>query len=481
MFASPAPPSAVTAAGERTGQMRGPRAGVGALLLLLALVGASLAWLGRGVRKEGSPVLPALPSIPPPSIILRMHGSNTIGSDLGPALAEGFLAKQTGAKVVLRRRTATDEMLVEARDGDRVVEAIEIFAHGSSTAFEDLANRRCDVGMASRRIRDEETKKAAALGDMSSAASERVIALDGLALIVNPNNPVSVLSKTQIAGIFAGEIRRWSEVGGSDAPIVVHARDDKSGTFDTFKALVLEGRPLLAEGRRHESSDELSDAVAADPSAIGFIGLPYVRSAKAVMVQEAGSAPLLPSPMTVSTEDYPLARRLYLYVPLSASVTSRDFVDFAQSEEGQRIVQAAGFVDLRPTCDANAHRCSVCPPEYRSAVRGACRMSMNFRFERASTQLDTRALSDLQRVVSVMQRPEYAPRSLILLGFSDGTGARSENLMLSERRAEVVGAQLQARGLHVERVQGFGPDMPISDDSSDPGRQRNRRVELWLR
>jgi phosphate transport system substrate-binding protein len=486
---SPPPPSlsrlrpAVSVAGPSSASRRrnwGIMALASALILLVAAVAISLSWRARESRPAAATVIPLALSEPAPPVAFRMHGSNTMGTELGPALAEAFLMKQTGAKVVVRRRIAPDETVVEARDGDHTVEAIEIFAHGSSTAFDDLGAGRCDIGMSSRRIHPDEVTKLAKLGDFSSAASEHVVALDGLALIVNPTNPVSALTKDQIGAIFAGQFRNWKEVGGPDRAIVVHARNDKSGTYDTFKSLVLGARTLVEGALRHESSEELSDAVAADPRAVGFIGLPYVRSAKAVMVQEAGSAQLLPSPMTVSTEDYPLARRLYLYLALSAGAAAHDFVDFAQSEEGQRIVQAAGFVDLRPVCDPNAFRCTSCSREYRDIVRGACRVSMDFRFDRNSTELDTRALADLQRVVSMMQRPETAARSLLLLGFSDGMGSRSENVALAQERAATVASQLRARGLHVEIERGLGPDMPVADDSNQEGRERNRRVEVWL-
>jgi phosphate transport system substrate-binding protein len=245
--------------------------------------------------------------------------------------------------------------------------------------------------------------------------------------------------------------------------------------------MVLGKRPLDPGAKRIESSEELSDAVAGDEGAIGFIGLPYVRSAKGVMVQEAGSLPLLPSPMTVSTEDYPLARRLYLYAPLSVPIAARDFIDFALSEDGQKVVQQVGFVDLRPKCDPNAAQCTHCTREYEEAVHNACRMSIDFRFDTGTAQLDTRGLRDLQRLVTMMGRPESASRSLILLGFSDGKGARADNVALSQVRVNTVQQQLSARGLHVDGVHVFGPDMPVADDSTPEGRQRNRRVEVWLR
>jgi phosphate transport system substrate-binding protein len=403
-----------------------------------------------------------------------------VGAQLVPAIAEAFLTRQHPYGSVVRAHTGVDDMLVEVHEGDRIVDAIEVSAHGTDTAFQDLADRKCDIGMASRRIRDDEAARLAPLGKLQSAASERVVALDGIAIVVNPSNPVSTLTTAQIADVFSGKIARWSEVGGKEGPIVVHARDDKSGTFDTFKHLVLGTKPLVPYAVRHESSEELSDAVAADVQAVGFIGVRYVRNAKPLMVEDAGSSPLLPSPMTVATEDYPLSRRLYLYLPEKASQIARDFVDFATSDAGQDIVQGAGFVDLRPQCHP-VPACDGCSSAYRDAVGDGCRMTLDFRFDRGSTQLDTRALHDLTRVTNMMSHAEYGHHMLVLLGFSDTSGSHADNLSLSQKRASVVAAQLKARGLRVDIERGLGPEMPVADNSTQEGRERNRRVEVWVR
>ena len=105
---------------------------------------------------------------------------------------------------------------------------------------------------------------------------------------------------------------------------------------------------------------------------------------------------------------------------------------------------------------------------------------MDFRFDRDS-QLDTRALRDLPRVVSMMQHSDFAARSLLLLGFSDGAGSHAASVQRSQEQAGIVAAQLRARGLHVDLERGFGPDMPVGDDATEEGRERNQRVELWLR
>ena len=466
-----------TGAPIKPGLARGAMVLIALGLLVAATLGVSLT-LQPPKDVTHVPLTPALPPVTEP--ILRLHGSNTIGEDLGPTLAEAFLQRRTAAQTI-RKRTAADEMLVEAVDGSRVVESIEVFAHGSKTAFTDLLSGQCDVGMSSSRIHPDEASRLSKLGDMMSPANEHVVALDGMAIVVNPSNPVSALTKTQVADIFSGKIRNWSEVGGKNQPMTLYARDDKSGTYDWFKQFVLGDRPLSAEAKRFEASNQLSDWVAGDPAGIGFIGLPYIRSAKAVLVQDARSVPLLPSPLTVSTEDYALSRRLYLYTPTVASPVARDFVDFALSEEGQKVVPRTGFVNLRPECDPNASQCTACSAHYREVVRSACRISVDFRFDRGSTELDTRALRDLQRIVTLMGHPENASRSMVLLGFSDGTGLRTANVTLSEQRASIVAEQLRARGLHIDTARGFGPEMPIADDTTEGGRERNRRVEVWLR
>src|SRR6516162_10422307 len=200
------------------------------------------------------------------TVVLRISGSNTIGAALGPALAEEFLRRQAATGVKTVRGDKDDEVRVQGvLPGESVPKAIEIHAHGSATAFEDLSKSLCDVGMSSRKLKPEEATNLATFGDMSSAASEHVVGLDVIAVIVSKSNPVQSFTKDQIARIFSGEIADWQQLHGPTAPINVYARDDKSGTYDTFKALVLGGKKLVSNAKRFEDSRELSEAVAKDP------------------------------------------------------------------------------------------------------------------------------------------------------------------------------------------------------------------------
>jgi glucose/mannose transport system substrate-binding protein len=273
-------------------------------------------------------------------VALRLHGSNTIGKELVPALCEEFLKFQGATSIERKPRQKEDETDVEAVLPNQASEPLtfEVQAHGSKTAFEDLATGKCDIGMASRRITAEEARRCATagLGDMFSPGCEIVLGLDGVAVFVNKSNPVSALTKQQLADIFSGKTTDWSEVGGNPGPINLYAGDENSGTFDTFKSLVLESRTLSTKASRYENSAKLSDEVAADANGIGFTGMAFVRGSKPLAISEAiGGAALLPTPFTVAAEHYPLSRRLFLYIPANGkNEWTQKFVEFALSELG---------------------------------------------------------------------------------------------------------------------------------------------------
>jgi len=428
---------------------------------------------------------PISPTPQPPGIsrILRLHGSNTIGDKLAPELVKAFITSR-GGNYVGNTNLGEDEVLLKFVESGRN-EAVEIFSKGSATAFPDLANGACDIGMASRRIKPEENQQLidAGLGDMTSPGSENVLGLDGIAVVVNRNNPVETLSKAQVRSIFTGEIADWSQVGGTPGHIQVYARNDQSGTFDTFKTLVLAGQPLLqlAPDFRFENSESLDDKVAADAAGIGFIGLPYAIHSKKLSISEADAAPLMPSAFTVATEDYPLSRRLFLYIaPTRTTSPVRDFVEFALSEEGQRVVERVGFIAqiIRYTpvpVPPNP------PPQYLRLVGSAQRVNVDFRFRTGSDALDNKALRDLDRIVDFLAKPEHRDLNIILLGFADNKGGDQINCQLSRNRAHAVAQQLLMRGIHPDGIAGFCSRLPVADNSTDEGRQKNRRVEIWVR
>jgi phosphate transport system substrate-binding protein len=308
-----------------------------------------------------------------------------------------------------------------------------------------------------------------------------VLGLDGIAVIVNQANPVSSLTKEQLAKIFSGQSTEWSAVGGRNGSIKLYARDEKSGTFDTFKNLVLAGSPLSSAAKRFEDSAALSDSVANDPNGIGFIGLPYVRNAKPLAVAERGALAMLPNRFTVATEDYPLSRRLYLYTPESPqNAYARKFVQFAVSRAGQDIVASNGFVSQTVVGQREAVA-SNAPADYKRLTSGAERLSVDFRFRTGRSVLDNKALADLDRVISFVNDLHYEGDSILLFGFADNTGSRPLNDKLSDDRARTVERQFQQRGLHPATVRGLGSELPVASNDTEEGREKNRRVEIWVR
>ena len=292
------------------------------------------------------------PAAPKGSIELRLHGSNTIGAKLAPEFARAYAEKNKLPAVAIKI-PHPDELDVEysGAETDRKY-TFHFEAHGSATAFTSLLGNAADIGMASRRINATELNalKQASFGDLTAPKVENVIALDGVVVIVNKDNPIGSLTLDQLGQIFSCEITNWQQLGGKEGPITVYARDARSGTFDTFKNLVLETgarRELCRSAKRFESSEDLSDNVAADESGIGFIGFAYVRSAKPLSISTSCGLTFAPEPFLVRTEEYPLARRLFFYVPEKLRTENvESFLRFVLSDEAQPVTASVGFIGL---------------------------------------------------------------------------------------------------------------------------------------
>ena len=121
------------------------------------------------------------------------------------------------------------------------------------------------------------------------------------------------------------------------------------------------------------------------------------------------------------------------------------------------------------------------PRQYVKEVSGAGRLSLNFHFLAGTSQFDENASGDLDRLVELLADPNYQQRSLLLFGFSDSAGGAKKNMALSKERARAVADQLQMRGIKPSFVNGFGKDAPIASNETEEGREKNRRVEVWLR
>jgi phosphate transport system substrate-binding protein len=441
--------------------------------------------------------------LPPPSqpAPLRFHGSNTVGETLVPNLVKAWVKELGGGSVQALPGAKENELRFElgATRPPALPAEVTIAAHGSSTAFEALLARSAEIGMSSRPINDAEISSLLGRGDLLGKEAQHVLALDGLAIVAARSRAVRPLGVEEIAGIFSCRIRDWGEVGSRPGPIRLYARDSRSGTFDTFKALVLERggqkRTLCAEATRFESSGDLSKAVAADENGIGFIGLPYVQDSQALAIDECGQR-YKPDEFSVRLEEYPLARRLFLYTPeLPVGSSARRFVEFALSEAGQGVVDEVGFMSLEIEmggADLVEQRISVARresqvprkvAELEALLKSSTRISTTFRFRSNGTELDSRAERDIARLAAFLRRPGQANRRVVLAGYADSHGPYPTNLELARRRAEKVAEALRSElggALRLE-ILAFGEEGPVACNDSESGKAKNRRVEVWIR
>lgn len=211
---------------------------------------------------------------------------------------------------------------------------------GSGVGIASLIDKTCDIADSSRVIKDSELDKAAT-GGVSPKA--HVVAMDGIALIVNPANPVAGLKKKQLADIYTGNVSNWKQLGGKDEKIVVVSRDTSSGTFEAFSVLVLGGQKVRPDALMQASNQAVSSIVSRTPGAIGYVGLGYInQEVKALDVEG-----VRPTKETVLADKYPVSRPLYMYTNGAPVNATRDFIEFIKSKEGQKIVDEQGFVALK--------------------------------------------------------------------------------------------------------------------------------------
>jgi phosphate transport system substrate-binding protein len=226
---------------------------------------------------------------------------------------------------------------------------VAVTGGGSGTGIAALINGTTDICAASREMKDKEKEQAGAKGN---TPKEIVVARDGIAVVVNPQNPVNELNMQQLAQVFTGSLTRWNQVGGGKEEILIFSRESSSGTYVFFQEHVLKNKDYAPKTKLMPATSAIIEAVSADKDAIGYVGLGYALAAKDKIKiigvkADANSPAVVPSDETVISGKYPIARPLYLYVGTKASENVNAFVDFCLSERGQAIVKEAGYVVIR--------------------------------------------------------------------------------------------------------------------------------------
>ena len=204
---------------------------------------------------------------------------------------------------------------------------------GSGSGIQAVSEGRCDIGLSSRDLKDDEKQ----------TLDQTVVAIDGIAIIVNPENNVENLSVEQIAKIYTGEITNWSEVGANDAPIVLIGREAASGTRDGFEAIT-DTKDKCQYGQELTSTGDVIQTVASNPNAIGYASLASVKdTVKIVNVDN-----IAPSKETIQDGSYKIQRDFVLVTkkdtPLSTE--AQKFFDFATSKDADTLIEQAGAIPV---------------------------------------------------------------------------------------------------------------------------------------
>jgi phosphate transport system substrate-binding protein len=228
---------------------------------------------------------------------------------------------------------------------------ISVTGGGSGTGIAALINGTVGIANASRAVSADELKQAEANGIQPV---EFVIARDAIAVIVNPENPVSQLTLQQISDVYSGKIGNWKELGGDDRPIVRLSRETNSGTHVYFLQNVLrlgdaKSKTLFStDTLLLPSSEGIINELRSNPNAIGYDGLGYVpKDLKVIAIaKQAGEKYVLPSIATVNDKTYPIARDLYMYTAGKPTGAIKTYLDWIVSAEAQKIVSDLGFVPI---------------------------------------------------------------------------------------------------------------------------------------
>lgn len=244
-----------------------------------------------------------------------------------------------GSDTMLNVATAWSEAFMDENPGVDIA----VQGGGSGTGIAALVNGTVDFANASREIKDEERT---AIEDAGGSVVETAVAIDGIAVVVNPDNGIEDLTVAQLGEIFRGEKTNWEEFGGEDLPIVILSRDSSSGTYEFFKEEVVAAEDEDAEfaqaAKLLPSNQAIADEVSSNAGAIGYIGLGYITDDVKVVAVDGVKA----SVETATDGSYPISRYLYMYSNGDPEGVMAAFLEWVLGEEGQQLVADEGFVPL---------------------------------------------------------------------------------------------------------------------------------------
>ena len=257
------------------------------------------------------------------------------------ALTPSFYAQKIkGSDTVLPLAQKEAEVFLKTNK-----QSVTVTGGGSGVGIAALIQGSTDIAMSSRSIKFDEKVKFQQKG---KTLITKIIAYDALAVVINPSNPVSKLTRAQLEGIFTGKITNWNQVGGANLKIIAYSRETSSGTYEFFKEHVLLNKNYLNSILSMPATGAIIQSVSQTKGAIGYVGLAYInKSVKAVRVSFNGKTFIEPTLVNAVNKSYPIVRPLYFYYDKKNESKAMPFVSFIMSAKGQKIVREVGYVPLK--------------------------------------------------------------------------------------------------------------------------------------
>ncbi len=449
---------------------------------------------------------------------LVIAGTGDIVENLVPILVEGFASTLDAETVLLDANGNPTEsetgagtlgdvghfgVQITDYEGEELANFNIIGAEGMPT-FEMLVSGAAPIIFADEKVtrKQRDFVKDGGVGDLSSPEQDHVIAVEGYAVVVHPKNAVGPITLEQAAGVMAGKITDWSELGGTAGPIQVYSHDENSENYGAIFELLLEPYDLTLSPSADIAGNagEMSALMMQDEAGFGILNYHSRRGTRPLPLTNECGMTFYISPFTIKAEEYPLTHSVHVYSRPDVEGFAKDFLEYIDGANLDGLVSKAGLIDLSVIAEIQvdaaqrmAETIAASRDTYELGFMETVmqrqgeyeRLSITFRFAPGSDNLDTRGTRDLKRMIAYLALRK--PQEVLVVGFTDSKSSFDANLLVTEQRALGMMERIQAaaqggelEGIAMSAV-GYGELSPVGCNSTALGRAINRRVEIWVR
>jgi len=257
--------------------------------------------------------------------------SSSYADDLSPFKGEKGTVKVSGGTAHIPVMKEAAKQVMTAHPDIQIT----IAGGGSGVGIKQVGEGLVDIGNSGRKPTDDEIAR--------YGLKLYQWAIDGVAVVVNPNNPVRALTGSQLIDIFAGKIDNWKAVGGEDRKISLYTRDEASGTREVFWEKGLKKGEVASKANVVVSNGAMKTAIAQDPAGIGYVSVGHIDPTVAAVAVDG----VAPTHETVTSGKYPIARGLYSNTKGEPAGLTKKFIEFLYTAEGQKIISANGFIPAK--------------------------------------------------------------------------------------------------------------------------------------